>query len=152
MLQPELSGEEMMTGDPAAFLAAQLDKLEATAKAAHPGPWRVVHDYYGPQVQSEVDGSDICDERDHDHHASYATGEPLRRGDCDHIALWGPDTVLRHIDAARKQLLLHAVLFTGPDESWPVCSCCDDGYQQQLDWPCPTIELLAQGYGWSSDE
>lgn len=37
-----------------------------------------------------------------------------------------------------------------PTGSYDVCGHCIDGYQENLDWPCPTVEILARAYGWEA--
>lgn len=110
--------------DPAAFLAVQLDKLEATAKDGGFDSW----------------------------HTKYCAEQPgsAMFGDCECDV---PATVLRNIDAHRKIAELHS----GSHE----CSCYDkvDGVMtddiDNCTWiaehnePCSTLELLAQGYGWT---
>ncbi|MEW2070015.1 DUF6221 family protein [Streptomyces sp. NPDC007346] len=94
----------------------------------------------------------------------------LRRGDetkaapemdgslADHIALNDPASVLRRCTADRKLIALHQ-----PDGSdCRVCAApemhsedCDGNYEwsrSSLDFPCPTVLALAEGYGWTEGE
>ncbi len=142
--------------DPAAYLADKLAEVEAVANAATPGPWHVAHDYFGPCVQA-FDGFSVADERDNDHHAQYATGEPLVKADCAHVALNDPAHVLRLVAATRNILELHhfdasedgaPVLDRGGRLWCPLCSVGDGGPIAL--WPCPTITALATGWGWEN--
>ena len=104
------------------WLLKRLAEDERVAKAATPGPWHVAWSYRGPSVQSSSDGACIADERDNDHHASYATGDPLLEANSRHVALNDPARVLRTVAALRKIIERHdvwhecdEVLFEGID-------------------------------------
>src|SRR5882757_8351012 len=72
----------LSTNDPAVFLAAKLGELEAIAKAASQGRWKLV----------AFDDAEIGD------------AEFLGFDDKRHVEKWDPQTVLRHIRAHRKIL------------------------------------------------
>jgi hypothetical protein len=72
---------------------------------------------------------------------------------------WTEDQVRRHLEAGREILELHQVDYIAPAfnvyglrvrDGW-VCSVCServDGELQRCDGPaCPTVILLARGYG-----
>lgn len=75
-----------------------------------------------------------------------------------HFALYGPESVLRRCAADRTLINLHQ-----PD-GW-TCKVCaneeqaDEDSEGEYHWsrpglafPCPTIEALAEGYGWTEGE
>ena len=140
--------------EPATYLVEKLDELEATAKAAaeeRPPPWRFVKagSYSGVVASATGDLWD-CEGSD-----SLCMDETVAA----HVALNDPATALRHIAATRRLLELHKPKMfdfsTGYDEPGrrQMCGHCytaDDQYFNVSGaWPCPTIELLAQGYGWT---
>lgn len=136
----------------AAFLTATLDAVEATARAATPGPWKVDEVYDGwPAVVSErerhgyVAGAQYCD--------AYDQGaSEMEPADVAHIALHDPRSALAQVEADRAILALHApwdTSFTGRlgHVALILCSTCEN-----KDYPCDTVRARASAYrhrpGW----
>ncbi|MFH9235999.1 DUF6221 family protein [Streptomyces globisporus] len=143
-----------------AFLDRAITATEEAARAAaatDPAPWTAA--------------TGTSPTNDHDHAAGSglllnAADEPL--WDCEqsgtlcmtaaasiHAALHDPEAVLRRCTADRKLIALHQ-----PD-GW-TCKVCaneeqaDEDSEGEYHWsrsgltsPCPTIEVLAEGYGWT---
>jgi len=65
----------------------------------------------------------------------------------EHIVRYDPHSVLQRITAERKQLDLHR-------NELGKCAECGQGYEL-MDWgpdfPCATVRLLAEGYGWTEE-
>jgi len=105
------------------FLTARLDETEATAKAAHPGPWetkeetglfgRVAHlcvmAPFSPTLPHAATGL-----------TSYVPLGTQDAGTARHIALHDPARVLREVEAERKILTNYERIFaerkTHPDD------------------------------------
>lgn len=150
--------------DLVAFLRATLDAAERTARAAAdyndgaehdvqgpPGTWVLIPDEkcFGPAYPGGMLGPRIG----HTNHVILG----------EHIVRHDPATVLRRIDADRKQLELHAAVpdhgrfsergcdatCDGVHDEPPVCRSCRDYAGGPVDAPCRTVEILATGWGWS---
>lgn len=110
--------------DPAAYLAAALDAAEATANAAADG-WGYL--WY----------TDL--------------GNVLSPAKATHVADNSPEHVLRLVAAHRKLLAMHV---PGGDKGDDCLGCCEgmNRYEELIYdwWPCPTIKLLAEAYGWTA--
>ena len=135
MLLLEMPGEEMMTGDPAAFLTAQLDKLEATAHEVLPRRgWSAGQALAMPDALTSDDERIWVLDDDYKHNTLVVDVR----------------FVLDLVAAHRKILELHKA------NSFGECFLCgwSDGYEHVNNetWPCDTIKLLAQGYGWAPEE
>ncbi|QLJ06774.1 hypothetical protein HZZ00_37735 (plasmid) [Streptomyces sp. NEAU-sy36] len=75
----------------------------------------------------------------------------------EHIALNDPASVLCRCAADRKILDLHSRIEDGTQLSvdFPQCkTCCEEGgYEREAEtFPCLTLRLLAEGYGWTGGE
>lgn len=80
-----------------------------------------------------------------------------------HIVANDPAAVLRRIAADRKQLELHAAVpdhgrfsergcdatCDGVHDEPPVCRSCRNYTGDPIEAPCDTVEILAEGWGWS---
>ncbi|MFE2407062.1 DUF6221 family protein [Kitasatospora sp. NPDC059408] len=120
------------------WLRAELDRVEQIARTAAiaNGPtWT-----HNPEDRWLVEGKDRP--------VIYDEGSPTNE-QARHIALWDPQTVLRRVAADRQILDEHQVdvrdrpsfvLNTG------TVSCCSTCWGET--WPCRTVRLLAEGYGW----
>lgn len=87
------------------FLTARLDELEATARAASPGSWKL----WGMTVMADQDGSGNVDHAVGVAQALYrdVNGKP-RTFDARHIATHDPAYVLADVEAKRAMLAMHA--------------------------------------------
>jgi hypothetical protein len=150
-----------MTADIARWLADKLAEVEATARAA-----AVVCNVF------HEDGHETKPNWSVYHQTVVIAGEEWRQTDdmvcnaddapdyADHIAAWDPETVLRHVAASRKILELHGQMDPVSAEArvYPLktdfCDVCvnwDEGDYEgppPVAWPCDTVKLLAQMWGW----
>ena len=72
-----------------------------------------------------------------------------------HIARQSPAVVLRRIAADRKTLDLHAPITVEYDDNSPptlACRTCGSHFEYPTAWPCATLRLLAEGYGWTEED
>jgi hypothetical protein len=108
------------------FLTARLDEDEAVALAAKGHPL--------------FDGTGIITGRNE----SVVIGSHL----ATHIARHAPDHVLADIAAKRAILDLHQPfsLDTDPVTGCKTCSYRNQWDELQIQWPCPTVRLLASVY------
>lgn len=142
------------------FLTAALARAEGTAWAATPGPW-------------EPEGDDPTDDEVytvHDGEHGDLVGNPVayvRSG------MWAPDpgrtqanmqliashadpaAVLRRVAVDRQLLHGHkpvrGTAYTEYGlESMDKCALCDARNDANRPWPCRTVRLLAEGWGWVS--
>lgn len=128
------------------WITQQIARVEETARDATDGPWSAEHleAAWGEERDAVLIGQ----------------GKPLatlpygHNGhlNVDHMALHGPDAVLRRCAADRKILAEHAAQHDGsgfPDSQQ--CRTCStsggDGYQYLVPYPCPTVLAVAEGYG-----
>ncbi|MFC1410483.1 DUF6221 family protein [Streptacidiphilus sp. N1-12] len=93
--------------------------------------------------------------------SSTATADTSRTGprrsstpaDADHIALHGPDTVLRRVAAERGLLTAHL------DDGWGNCTSCATAEEAEFGerlvqvhvpspHPCAVVTALARAWGW----
>lgn len=156
-----------MITDPLAWVRAEMDAAEKEAVAATQGPWfaneYVQVDDFDASIGTGRDRlrEDAVDVVGH----GYEGGGVVHLADAVHIARHNPAAVLRRIAADRKQLDLHAAVpdhgrfsegdceaagCDGDHDSAPVCRACRTYAGDPIEAPCPTIEILAQGWGWTS--
>jgi hypothetical protein len=132
--------------DPAVWLTARLDEIEAAANAAAheaPSPWR--------RVGGLVEHSGAAD---YQKDQGLWDSEGCRDGRlcmtdavAEYVALHDPASVLLLVAALRKLLELHREWVTYIPQG--VCdTCCPEGSTRPVGWPCPTVRVLAEGYGW----
>ncbi|WP_098007817.1 DUF6221 family protein [Streptomyces sp. sk226] len=157
MNQPTTPDENVL-----AFLDHAITATEEAARAAHatdPAPWEAA--------------TGKSPTHDHDHDAGNgllinAANEPL--WDCEqsgtlcmtaaasiHAALHDPEAVLRRCTADRKLIALHH----SDGFECPACAgepWVDEDSEGNGEWtrssinaPCPTLVVLAEGYGWAED-
>jgi uncharacterized protein DUF6221 len=148
-----------MSSDPVAWLRARLDEAEATARAAGE-PW----DREGAgQWTSECQHSAWDDEDEPVHeYCTVVTGDIhiYDEGGHDeyqatHIAFWDPATVLRMVEADRRLLELHRDKGDSPGYTESgygyidhCCATCGVFGEYGVPWPCATIKIRAQAWGW----
>lgn len=71
-----------------------------------------------------------------------------------HVALNDPAAVLRRIAADRQVLDLHAPVTVEYEDDSPstlACRTCGSHFEYPKRWPCTTLRLLAEGYGWTHE-
>lgn len=147
-----------VTADPLEYLRAAHTQAEREAEAATKGPWEAEGDdptddtVYSVCEDPDLVGQQVAFTRGAQSYANMV-----------HIARHDPAAVLRRIEAERKQLELHATVENhgrfsergcGPDCDGdhympPVCRSCRNYAGDPIDAPCPTIEILAEGWGWT---
>jgi hypothetical protein len=131
-----------------AWITQQVDRVEALAKAATPGPWEGVVDRHQRGV---VDASVWSEPLGYYVTEKISSGE-RHEADARHIGEHNPAAVLRRCEADRRILARHAPQpnGTGFEDGWQ-CQTCSvdggDGYQYLVPYPCPTIEDLAHAHG-----
>lgn len=133
--------------DPAAYLAAVLDTAERTALDASITNGREWTFYRGPidnaLITGNLDGPFSCV-------VAFDEGAPSEP-QAAHIAANDPAHVLRLVAAHRKLLAMHV---PGGDKGDDCLGCCEgmNRYEELIYdwWPCPTIKLLAEAYGWTA--
>lgn len=145
--------------DPAAYLAAALDEAEATARAAaeecappwksYPGKGIVEHSGPVPNYEGVFEREDQLWD-------SEGCTESWRRLCMDetvakHVAVNDPAHALRVVAAHRKLLASHR------PGGWQDSECqeCVHGADHYGDllresWPCDTVKILAEAYGWTA--
>lgn len=163
-----------MAADLVAFVRARIDEDEQAARAATPGPWRWDGDRFegeptpeganewgdqGPDLVT-VAGTPRRDEAGSWFEPEaivisafgYDTSAVLvKRADAEHIARHDPARVLREVEAKRRIIGEHRVLWEPgwtpegeDDEEFLVCARCEDRSRHDaMRWPCPTLRLLA---------
>jgi hypothetical protein len=122
--------------DIAARLEKVLDRIERIAREASGHRWQAVRG-------DKLGDSWVLDETSHLLETETPTAE--------HIVLHDPESVLRRVAADRQILAEHAN--DGGD-----CSTCGrpseetngrgHAFHETVDWPCRTVLLLAEAYGW----
>lgn len=112
------------------WITQQVDRAEALAKAATPGPWEGVVDDHG---RGEVDASVWSDELGY-----YITERIVSEryeDDAYFIGANGPDVALRRCEADRRILARH---LRDPDcLAWAACKGCGND-----DWGLPNVDNL----------
>ncbi|MEV7034615.1 DUF6221 family protein [Streptomyces sp. NPDC093272] len=137
------------------------------AEDATPGAWHVTEYTAGSDYGFDAGVGTAPGEVDVVGHG-YEGGGCERVQDARHIVRHQPAAVLRRIAADRKMLDLHAIVpdhgrFSERDncersgcdgDHWqpPVCRSCRNYAGDPIEAPCPTIENLAEGYGWKGDQ
>ena len=138
-----------------AYLDRAISQYEETARAASESDkWTTRSTCWKPE-NSPSTGAWVSDE--FDGIVVFGDGHPSEAQSI-HIALHDPESVLRRCAADRKLINLHQ-----PD-GW-TCKVCaneeqaDENSEGEYHWsrpglafPCPTIEALAEGYGWTEGE
>lgn len=149
-----------MGGHPAVvFLREALDQAEEPTRAATPGPWLVERDeYHGVAVRDADPEIPGLSGRQIVAFAPYRNETTER--DFAHVAMWSPVAVLARVAADRQILAEHA---SDGDSRWPECVRCAGGHEIEMGecmtvtvrdvvpWPCRTVLLLAEAWGWTED-
>lgn len=143
-----------MPGDPAAYLAAALDRAEETAKASAA---EASYADRGDSANWAADGDGRV--RVPMGEISWVTGQRFDHID-DHIAGNDPAHVLCMVAAHRKLAALHKPM--AEEDAFPLvypvrtlCNVCVDWDKRDRDgpdpesWPCDVIRVLAGAYGWT---
>jgi hypothetical protein len=123
------------------WITQQIDRVEAVARAATPGPW-ITPDHDDQPGMLEVRTA---------HEADIMIGyvADVATADAHHIALHDPANVLRRCTADRKILEVHKP-YGGRGYGGHACTGCGELNE---DWAvdhtndCPTLLALAEGYG-----
>lgn len=138
-----------------AFLDRAITAREEAAYAAPRSPWTVRMD---DDAIVAPDGITVAE--------AFALSGQQTRAILAHIALNDPASVLRRCAADRKLIALHAVVpdhgrFSEAecpancdgDHSGPgVCFSCRTYAGDPVEAPCPSLRVLAEGYGWTEGE
>lgn len=148
-----------MTDGPLAFLRATLNVAQAQVEAATKGPWEAEGDdptddtVYSVCEDPDLVGQQVAFTRGAQSYANMV-----------HVAANDPCAVLRRIAADRAQLELHAAVpdhgrfsergctdsgCDGDHPEPPVCRSCRNHAGDSTEAPCRTVEILAEGWGWS---
>ncbi|MBM9509972.1 DUF6221 family protein [Actinacidiphila acididurans] len=142
-----------MTTDPLAFLRAAHTTAEARAEAAAARAWsgEWEYDHMVREIRDLSNGNELAQ---------------IHLPEIGHfVEANDPAAVLRHIEAERKQIELHATVENhgrfsergcdadcdGDHYMPPVCRSCRNYAGDPIEAPCPTVEILAEGWGWTSD-
>ncbi len=146
--------------DPLEFLEAAHRQAEETAQAASPGPWHV-NDESGVQMIYDADGGTVI--AGGQWGGEVSAFEPT--ADARHITLHHPAAVLRRVARERALLSEHQPereVYIYPDVDQPepgvltrACKTCAQGQHYDLRpevYPCPTVRLLAEAWGWTGRE
>ena len=127
------------------WITQQIDRVEALAVAATPGPWEGVVDHH---QRGEINASVWSDKLGYYITEKISSGE-RHEADARHIGEHDPAAVLRRCTADRKILARH---LRDPDcLAWAACKGCgnDDWGLPNVDNlnECPELLDLAEGYG-----
>jgi hypothetical protein len=154
-----------MSNSMVAWLRAELDRVEQLARAAGDETWSAdLSDFVewdmvngrraevGREPGARVRGTSI---------AVYAPSAATERARADvlHIAAHDPAAVLRRVAADRQILDQHPLkqtLALGPGLKarpvWVCRTCGGDVRDDPNAYPCSTVRLLAEGYGWEDPQ
>jgi hypothetical protein len=133
-----------MTADPLVYLTAALDAAEKAAEAAKgtgDGNW-TLDETYG-------ESSRIEDKSRRGRVIVYDEGAP-DEDEAAHIVRHDPAAVLRRVAADRRILAGHV-------NAWGGCSTCTDRSNPDprqwgiIVYPCDTVRLMAEGWGWTAE-
>lgn len=119
-----------------AYLERVIAAFEKAALSADQGTWTATREGY-----EEWDAS-----------VGTSTGGAVANSnieDAGHIALHDPASVLRRCAADRKLIAEHRRLSLPPDVVYDECRLCGESNEA---WPCPTLVILAEGYGRTEGE
>jgi hypothetical protein len=148
-----------MTEHPAvAYLRNGLARAEALAQAATPGPWFAhTHDWNDHEFAADIGTSPTPgpDQAANVVGHGWESGGVVEQHDADFIAANSPDAVLRRVQAERAVLALHEPVESeyadgdGVERSSVDCAACDNGGSSWT-YPCRTVLLLAEAWGWEA--
>lgn len=150
-----------MTADPLAYLHATHAAVQVEAEAATKGPWEIEgDDHTANTVFSVCEDPNLVGQR------VASSWGPQTYDNMVHIARHDPGAVLRRIAADRKLIELHAAVpdhgrfsergcddtgCDGDHSDPPVCRSCRNYAGDPLEAPCATVEILAEGWGWTKE-
>lgn len=119
-----------------AWLVTQLNELEATARAASPGPWRATAEH---DEVIAVDDVTVAE--------GFALSGQQLRATVDYIVANDPQSVLDLVAAERAMLELHRDAGSGRNYGYVehACAVCGIADSYAMPWPCDTLRLLASG-------
>lgn len=128
------------------WISQQIDKAEAVARAATPGPWIT------PDHDDQIGMLEVRTAHEADIMIGYVAD--VATADAHHIALNDPAAVLRRCTADRKILARHNVDIRRADDRLYATACdgcgtygdCDDPVTDNLN-DCPELLDLAEGLG-----
>lgn len=154
-----------MNDDPLTYLRATLDAAQELAQRAAAGHVAAHGEHVAPKRRGEpfwpLPGARA-------RYEAVATGkfdDPDLYAGLTLIEANSPAAVLCRIAADRKQLELHAAVpdhgrfshrgcdatCDGSHEEPPVCRSCHDYAGDPIEAPCRTVEILAEGWGWTGE-
>jgi hypothetical protein len=114
-----------------AWITQQVDRVQALAEAATPGPWEHVVDHHQRGV---VDASVWADKLGYYIVEKISSGE-RHEADAHHIGANDPAATLRRCEADRRILARHRL--DTPVGAFPSCAGCGND-----DWGLPNVENL----------
>jgi hypothetical protein len=114
-----------------AWITQQVDRVQALAEAATPGPWEGVVDHHQRGV---VDASVWADKLGYYIVEKISSGE-RHEADAHHIGANDPAATLRRCEADRRILARHRL--DTPVGAFPSCAGCGND-----DWGLPNVENL----------
>lgn len=139
-----------MAGDPVAFLEGALERAEELARAATEGPWGPQGDWSDDEVctvlggRGDLVGHPVAYVRA-EHPGCLALDEAQTMANMRLIVSQAdPIAVLRRVKADRVLLAEHAPYSIRPS----ACSSCGTAEEYPVLWPCRTVRLLAEAWGW----
>lgn len=135
-----------MTDRMVVWLREAMDAAQADAEAATPGPWTAHPD------DEEIRAADDTVARMRDY-TRVMTNAQVEADMALIVTRADPAAVLRRIAADRKILDLHKPTRGDAwDGSKTVCDTCANASREEIEgepYPCATLRLLAEGYGWT---
>jgi hypothetical protein len=143
-----------MAADVVVWLVAELGRVEELAWAATPGPWEV------RPPSDRGDGWELCGRGPGHNESRWVVGAESGGGvydeaDARFVVATDPVSVLRRVAADRQILAEHQPLDEGGLGALRCSVCavqpCGDHYLYRVPWPCRTVLLLAEGYGWAEE-
>jgi hypothetical protein len=141
-----------MADDLVTWLRDELDRVEQLARATT--VYQPYDEWTPVGVEDDRDTARSCWEVALI--ARPAVRSPSARSLMEHIAAHDPATVLRRVAADRQILEEHRANEVYLDDRdlgcftylTTLCRCCVNA----VGYPCPTIRLLAKGYGWTGPQ
>lgn len=128
------------------FLRARLNEDAQHARNATRGAWDTDHVRTRGEMAVLSEWGSVVAAYAGSETGTWATPEPMDRGDAEHIARWNPKRVMAEVEAKRKLLDRHDRIGTRwvghprADREERYCMGCDEV------WPCETVRLLALPY------
>ena len=123
------------------YIRHRLDALEAAAKAARPGPWRLAESEWDGRHIAAADGEAVMGVY------GYGADDPYAMQNAEHIALWDPAAVLARVAADRAILAEYeraAEYHNRPENR--------DAPAGEVTGLYTAVQLLAEGLGWTESD